>query len=93
MLDAAGAHRRAALRRACACRTGFRSAVAHVEAPLARLLRRAPRVSLEAVRMSRKKMFFDAGKAVRELGLPQSPIETALARAVAWFRAQGYVPS
>jgi len=64
-----------------------------VEAPLARLRRRAPRVSLEAVRLARKKMFFDSGKAVRELGLPQSPIESALARAVAWFRAQGYVTS
>jgi dihydroflavonol-4-reductase len=67
--------------------------VAAIEAPLARLRRRPPRVSLEAVRLARKKMFFDPGKAVRELGLPQSPIETALARAVAWFRAQGYVKS
>jgi dihydroflavonol-4-reductase len=66
---------------------------AAIEVPLARLRRRAPRVSLEAVRLARKKMFFDPGKAVRELGLPQSPIETALARAVAWFRAQGYVTS
>jgi dihydroflavonol-4-reductase len=66
---------------------------AMIEAPLARLRRRPPRVSLEAVRLARKKMFFDPGKAVRELGLPQSPIESALARAVAWFRAQGYVPS
>jgi dihydroflavonol-4-reductase len=30
---------------------------------------------------------------VRELGLPQSPIEPALARAVDWFRANGYVPA
>jgi len=67
--------------------------VAALEAPLARLGRRPPRVSLEAVRLARKKMFFDSAKAVRELGLPQSPIESALARAVAWFRAQGYVPA
>jgi len=66
---------------------------AALEAPLARLRRRPPRVSLEAVRLARKKMFFDPAKAVRDLGLPQSPIETALARAVAWFRAQGYVAS
>ena len=31
-------------------------------------------------------MFFDASKAVRELGLPQTPVELALAEAVAWFR-------
>jgi len=51
---------------------------------------RAPRVSIESVRMSRHLMFFDAGKAVRELGLPQGPVEEALSRAVAWFRANGY---
>ena len=52
---------------------------------------RQPRVPLEGVRMSRHRMFFDSGKAVAELGLPQSPVEDALARAVAWFRANGYV--
>ena len=57
----------------------------------ARLTGRVPRVPLEGVRMSRHKMFFDAGKAVRELGLPQTPVEEALGRAVAWFREKGYV--
>jgi dihydroflavonol-4-reductase len=52
---------------------------------------KAPRVSLESVRMSRHRMFFDASKAVRELGLPQSPVEDALSRAALWFRARGYV--
>lgn len=55
------------------------------------LLRRPPRVPLEGVRMARKKMFFSAEKAVRELGLPQTPIESALERAVGWYRAHGYV--
>jgi dihydroflavonol-4-reductase len=59
----------------------------------ARWTGRVPRVPLEAVRMSRHRMFFDAGKAVRELGLPQTPVEDALARAVAWFRDNGYVGS
>ena len=56
-----------------------------------RLLRRAPAHPFEGVKMARHKMFFDASKAVRELGLPQSPVENALARAVDWFRANGYV--
>ena len=43
-----------------------------------RLTGRAPRVSLESVRMSTHRMFFDAGKAVRELGLPQTPVEEPL---------------
>jgi dihydroflavonol-4-reductase len=58
----------------------------------ARLTGRVPRVPLEAVRMSRYRMFFDSGKAVRELGLPQTPVEDALGRAVAWFRENGYAP-
>ena len=54
---------------------------------------RPPRVSLESVRMSLHRMFFDAGKAVRELHLPQTPIEQPLIRAAAWFREKGYVAS
>jgi dihydroflavonol-4-reductase len=50
-----------------------------------------PGIPLEGVRMARKKMFFDASKAVRELGLPQTPVETALERAVRWFADHGYV--
>jgi dihydroflavonol-4-reductase len=57
---------------------------------VSRLTRRPPQVSLTAVRMARKRMYFSAEKAVRELGLPQTPAETALADAVAWFTAHGY---
>ena len=44
---------------------------------------------LTAVRMARKRMFFSVDKAVRELGLPQTPVERALGDAVAWFVANG----
>ena len=70
---------------------GIPLAVAAVDTFVSGLLGRPPRVSLESVRMSRHRMFFDASKAVRELGLPQSPVEGALSRAVAWFRENGYV--
>ncbi len=60
-------------------------AVAHLERPLARWLRRPPRIPVDAARMSRSFMFFDVGKAVRELGMPQSPPEAAFERAVRWF--------
>lgn len=53
--------------------------------------RRPPPVPLTAVRMARKRMFFSADKAIRELGLPQTPAETALADAVSWFTDHGYV--
>jgi dihydroflavonol-4-reductase len=56
-----------------------------------RILHRAPAHPFEGVKMARYKMFFDASKAVRELGLSQSPVRDALARAVNWFRANGYV--
>ena len=52
---------------------------------------REPEVPLESVKLARHKMWFDASKAVRELGLPQNPIEQALERAVAWFQEHGYV--
>ena len=65
-------------------------AAASMEA-LSRVTGRPPQVPLTAVRMARKRMFFSAEKAVRELGLPQSPAETALADAVRWFTERGYV--
>jgi dihydroflavonol-4-reductase len=66
-------------------------AAAAVDTFVSPLLGREPRVPLESVKMSMHMMFFDPGKAVRELGLPQTPVEEALSRAVAWFRANGYV--
>jgi dihydroflavonol-4-reductase len=54
---------------------------------------RPPLVAVDAVRMARKRMFFDPGKAVRELELPQTPVEDALAAAAAWFRVNGYAPA
>jgi len=50
-----------------------------------------PRVSLTAVRMARKHMYFSPAKAVRELGLPQTDVREALRDATGWFRAHGYV--
>ncbi len=56
-----------------------------------RITRRPPLIPLEGVLMARKAMFFDAAKALRELSLPQSPVEGALERAVRWFEANGHV--
>jgi dihydroflavonol-4-reductase len=56
------------------------------------ITRRPPAIALEAVRMSRRRMFFDAAKAVRELGLPQTPVRAALEDAVAWFEERGLIP-
>jgi dihydroflavonol-4-reductase len=54
------------------------------------ILRREPRVTLDSVRMGRKKMFITSAKAERELGWNPGPVDGALRRAVGWFRANGY---
>ncbi|MCL5104204.1 MAG: NAD-dependent epimerase/dehydratase family protein [Armatimonadetes bacterium] len=66
-------------------------AAAIVDTAAARLSDREPNIPIEGVLMSRKKMFFSAEKAARELNLPQSSIEDALARSVRWFQNNGYV--
>jgi dihydroflavonol-4-reductase len=53
---------------------------------------RPPAIALEAVRMARRRMFFDAGKAVRELGLPQTPVRAAFEDAIAWFEERRLIP-
>jgi dihydroflavonol-4-reductase len=53
---------------------------------------RPPAIALDAVRMARRRMFFDSGKAVRELGLPQTPVGEAFEDALRWFADREYVP-
>ena len=59
------------------------------EAVARTITHRAPRASLTEVRMARKKMFFDSGKACRELGYEPAPIDEGLARAIEFFRQIG----
>jgi len=56
-----------------------------------KIRQREPRVTLDSVRMGRKKMFVTSAKAERELGWNPGPVDGALRRAVEWFRANGYV--
>lgn len=66
---------------------------AYTDVTLARLNQRHnPTATPEKVRLSRRYEFFDPGKAVRELGLPQTPAREALRRAVEWYRDQEYAP-
>jgi len=52
-----------------------------------------PLIPWEGLRLGRKPFAFDCSKAVRELGLPQSDIESAFRKAVDWFYTKGYVRS
>lgn len=63
---------------------------AYANEALARLTGREPLIPLAGVQMARKFMYFDTSRAVRELELPQTPIEAALQRAVDWFYTNGY---
>jgi dihydroflavonol-4-reductase len=53
--------------------------------------RAVPIVPLEGVQLSREYMYADSGKAARELGYRAGSVRDALARAVAWYRAHGYI--
>lgn len=64
---------------------------AWVSEAVASVTGRPPLAPMAGVRMARHPMFFDPSKAIRDLGLPQTPVEVALADAVAWFRENGYV--
>jgi len=66
-------------------------AVAHVNEGIAAVTGTPPKAPLAGVRMAKDKMWFNPAKAIRELGLPQTPPKQAFADAVAWFRANEYV--
>ncbi|HEY9172613.1 MAG TPA: hopanoid-associated sugar epimerase [Verrucomicrobiae bacterium] len=66
-------------------------AAAHVNEAISAVTGKPPKAPLGGVRMAKHKMFFNPAKAIRQLDLPQTPPRQALADAVEWFRAQGYV--
>ncbi|PKB64571.1 MAG: hypothetical protein BZY80_02475 [SAR202 cluster bacterium Io17-Chloro-G2] len=55
------------------------------------LMGREPRIPVEGIQVARHPMYVDCAKAIAELGLPQSPVEVALANAVNWFTDCGYL--
>jgi dihydroflavonol-4-reductase len=65
--------------------------VAYVSELYARLTGRPTRVTVEGVRMARKRMFFSSEKAVRELGYRWRPPSEAFADALRWFDENGYL--
>jgi dihydroflavonol-4-reductase len=50
---------------------------------------RSTRVTVEGVRMARKRMFFSSDKAARELGYRSRPAHCAFEDAVSWLRTEG----
>ncbi|MEZ4401980.1 MAG: SDR family oxidoreductase [Kofleriaceae bacterium] len=46
-----------------------------------------PRITVKAARYSLAPVWYDCARAHRELGMPRTPLDDTIARAVAWFRA------
>ncbi len=59
--------------------------VAWVEEKILAPLGKPPSVPLDGVRMATQYMYYDASKAVQELGLPQNSVDVAIKDAVDWF--------
>jgi dihydroflavonol-4-reductase len=62
-----------------------------LEACYCRLFNRLPKIPWEALEMARQFMYFDSGKAVRELDYSPGPVRRALAESVLWYYQNGYV--
>jgi dihydroflavonol-4-reductase len=59
---------------------------------MARLSGGSTRLTVEGVRLARKRMFFSSAKAQRELGYQARPAQSAFVDAIGWLRAQGVLP-
>jgi dihydroflavonol-4-reductase len=66
--------------------------IAYAAEAFAKVSGRSGRVTLEGVRMSRKRMFFSSAKAVHDLGYRWRPPAGAFEDAVRWFRERGQLP-
>jgi dihydroflavonol-4-reductase len=65
--------------------------IAYLAEGYSRVTGRPTRVTVESVRMSRKRMFFSSAKARRELTYHWRPAREAFTDAIRWFRDNGYL--
>jgi dihydroflavonol-4-reductase len=52
--------------------------------------KKAPRATVDEIRMSKKLMYFSSEKAHRELGYENRPVKEAIQDAIDWFIENGY---
>ncbi len=69
---------------------GVAYAFAAIDTAISGLTGKEPRAPLEAVKLAKHKMFIDSDKARRELGYQPGDVESALTRAIEWFRAPSF---
>jgi dihydroflavonol-4-reductase len=65
--------------------------LAYLAEAAARVSGKEPFITVDGLKMSKHKMFFSSAKAERELGYRARPYGLAIADAIAWFRAEGYL--
>ncbi|HEY9161179.1 MAG TPA: hopanoid-associated sugar epimerase [Desulfomonilia bacterium] len=58
---------------------------------IANLTKKPPVVTASEVRIGKMTEWYDCSKAVNELGLPQTPIDVTIRKALNWFRENGYL--
>jgi dihydroflavonol-4-reductase len=56
---------------------------------IARLTKREPFVTLDGLRLAKRRMYFTSAKAMRELGYQPRPAEEGISDAIDWFRKAG----
>jgi dihydroflavonol-4-reductase len=72
--------------------TGLVLPIAYLSEIAARLRRSGePLLTVDGVRMARKRMHYSSAKATRELGYRSRPAEDAVRDALDWFRRNGYL--
>jgi dihydroflavonol-4-reductase len=61
--------------------------IAYLAEAWARMSGREPFVTVDGVKLARKRMYFSSAKAIRALGYTARAADEALSDAIAWFRA------
>jgi dihydroflavonol-4-reductase len=65
--------------------------IAMIAEAISHVTKREPFVTVDGVRLARKKMFFSIEKARKQLGYAPRPAAQGFADAVSWFRDNGYL--
>jgi len=60
---------------------------------ISKLNHKPPALSISMARISRDGHYYDSQKAISQLAMPQTSIQTAVQRSIGWFRANGYLPA
>lgn len=63
----------------------------HIFEFVSSITQKPPIVTASEVRIGRMTEWYDCSKAINELGLPQTPIEDTIRKALEWFKANGYI--